>query len=214
MSDLNLTSIQAGLGVSLSRFMKIREIVKKEVEEAGLGKKTLGTNQMRKELDTLAEQIRLRVQKHIKCNNVKWTQEVLLRLIHIEKGNVARRKSVRKQTSNAKIKALGRSPATSAKPVSTIDGRKRKSPEKDAAKSASSLAVTTPQFLQKNALAPSHNQTGDTNVVAPGSSPETSHRPDSTIDDQERDSPKKDAADSASNLGGTTSQYLQKDALA
>ena len=107
MSDLNLTSIQAGLGVSLSRFMKIREIVKKEVEEAGLGKKTLGTNQMRNELDILAEQIKLRVQKHIKCNNVKWTQEALLRLIHIEKKNVAQRKLVRKQTSNAKIEAPG-----------------------------------------------------------------------------------------------------------
>ena len=145
MSDLNLTSIQAGRRVSLARFMKIREIVQKEAEEAGLGKKTLGTNQMRKELDTLAEQIRLRVQKHIKSNDVKWTQEALLRLIHIEKGNVARRKSakenddrrwptpLRKQKSDAKIGALGRSPATSAKPVKTIVGRKRRSPEKGAA---------------------------------------------------------------------------------
>ena len=119
MSDLNLTSIQAGRRVSLARFMKIREIVQKEAEEAGLGKKTLETNQMRKELDTLAKQIRLRVQKHIKSNNVKWTQEALLRLIHIEKANVACRKSakgnddkqwlmlLRKQKSNAKIEAFG-----------------------------------------------------------------------------------------------------------
>ena len=96
MSDLNLTSIQAGLRVFLARFMKIREIVQKKTEEAGLGKKTLGTNQMRKEFDTLAEQIKLRVQKHIKFNDVKWTQEALLRLIHIEKGNVTCRKSAKK----------------------------------------------------------------------------------------------------------------------
>lgn len=44
---------------------------------------------MRKELDILAEQIKLRVQKHIKCINVKWTQKILLQLIHIEKGNMA-----------------------------------------------------------------------------------------------------------------------------
>ena len=71
MSDLNLTSIQAGLGVSLARFMKIREIVQTEADEASWGKKILGTNQIRKKLDILAEQIRLRVQKHIKSNNIK-----------------------------------------------------------------------------------------------------------------------------------------------
>lgn len=45
---------------------------------------------MRKKLNRLAEQIKLRVQKYIKCNNIKWTQEALLWLIHIEKGDVAR----------------------------------------------------------------------------------------------------------------------------
>ena len=145
MSDLNLASIQTGLGVSISRFMKIREIVQNEAEEAGLGRKTLGTNQMRKELDRLAEQIRLRVQKHIKCSNVKWTQEALLRLIHIEKGNVARRKSakgsddrrrptpLRNLTGDAKVVIPGKGPATSGRPDLTINDRKRRSPKKDAA---------------------------------------------------------------------------------
>lgn len=54
MSDLNLASIQASLGVSLEGFVKIREIVQKEAEETGLGKKTSGPNQTRKELDNRA----------------------------------------------------------------------------------------------------------------------------------------------------------------
>ncbi len=70
MLDLNQTLIQAGLGESLKRFSKIREIVQIEAKEAGLGKKTLGTNQMRKELDNLAEKIRERVKKHINNDNV------------------------------------------------------------------------------------------------------------------------------------------------
>ena len=97
-----------------------------------MGKKTLGTNQMRNKLDILAKQIKLRVQKHIKSNNVKQTQEALLRLIYIEKENIARRKSVKKnddrqwpmllckKKSNLKIKAPRQSPATSAKSVKTI----------------------------------------------------------------------------------------------
>ena len=145
MSNLKLTSIQTGLRVSLARFMKIREIVWKKAEEACLGKKILGTNQKRKKLNILAEKIKLRVQKYIKSNDIMWTQEALLRLIHIEKGNVACRKlakknddrrwltPLRKQKSNTKIGALRQSPATSAKPVKTIVGRKRRSPEKDAA---------------------------------------------------------------------------------
>ncbi len=95
MSDLNLASIQAGLGVSLERFSKIREIVQTEVEKGGLGKKTLGTNQMRKEFDNLAEKIREKGKKHINNDDVTSTREALLRLIHIEKGNVARRKAVK-----------------------------------------------------------------------------------------------------------------------
>ena len=95
MFDLILTLIQADLVVSLARFMKIRKIVQKKAEELGFRKKTLGTNQMRKKLDILTKQIRLRVQKHIKSNNVKWTQETLLRLIHIEKRNAACRKTAK-----------------------------------------------------------------------------------------------------------------------
>ena len=59
---------------------------------------------------------------------------------------------------------------------------------------ASGLAVTTPQFLRKNVLAPSHNQTGNANIVALGESLATNRRSDSTIDDREGRSPKKDAA--------------------
>lgn len=74
----------------MSRFGKIRHIVQEEVEQAGLERKTLETNQMRKDFDIVAEKIRLTVQEYVKCNNVKWTQEAFLRPIHIEKGNVAR----------------------------------------------------------------------------------------------------------------------------
>lgn len=100
---------------------------------------------MRKELDRLAEQIRLKVQKHIKCSDGKWTQEALLRLIHIEKGNVAQRKSakvsndrwrptpLRNLTGNAKVVISRKGPATSSRPDLTIHDRKRRSSEKDAA---------------------------------------------------------------------------------
>lgn len=70
MSDLNLASIQVELGVFLERFSKIQDIVQTEVEEAGLGKKTLETNQMRKKFDNLAEKIRKRVEKHINSNDI------------------------------------------------------------------------------------------------------------------------------------------------
>lgn len=71
MSNLNLVLIQVDLEVSLSKFMKIQKRVQKKVEEMGLRKKILGTNLIKKELDKLAKQIRLKVQKHIKCNNIK-----------------------------------------------------------------------------------------------------------------------------------------------
>lgn len=70
-------------------------MVQEEVLQAGLGTRTLGANQMRKGLDILAEKIRVTVQKHLKCSDVKWTQVAFLRLVHIEKGNVARRKLTR-----------------------------------------------------------------------------------------------------------------------
>ncbi len=73
----------------------IRKIVQIEAEEAGLEKKTLKTNQMRKELDNLTEKIRERVKKHIYNDDMTWTREALLRLIHIKKGNMIRRKAVK-----------------------------------------------------------------------------------------------------------------------
>lgn len=57
--------------MSLSKFVKIQEIVQKEAKEVSLERKSLGTNQMKKKLDKRAEWIRLRVQKHIKYNNIK-----------------------------------------------------------------------------------------------------------------------------------------------
>ena len=95
ISDVNLASIQAGLRVSLERFSKIREIVQIEAEKAGLRKKTLRTNQIKKELDNLIEKIKERVKKHIKNDNMTWTREALLKLIHIEKRNLAKQKSVK-----------------------------------------------------------------------------------------------------------------------
>lgn len=50
---------------------------------------------MRKELNNLAEKIRKRVEKYINSNDMTWTREALLRLIHIKKGNLARQKSVK-----------------------------------------------------------------------------------------------------------------------
>ena len=58
MSDLNLASIQADLGVSLERFSQKREIIQTKTEEADLRKKQLGINQMRKKFDDLAEKIK------------------------------------------------------------------------------------------------------------------------------------------------------------
>lgn len=58
----------------------------------------LETNQMRKKFDNLVEKIRKRVKKHIKNNDVTWTKEALLKLIHIEQRNVAKQKSVKENS--------------------------------------------------------------------------------------------------------------------
>ncbi len=65
---------------------------------------------MRKEFDNLAEKIREKVKKHINNDNVTWTREALLRLIHIERRNVARQKSVKKAVTED-----NQSPRTAAK---------------------------------------------------------------------------------------------------
>ena len=95
MSNLNLVSIQISLGIFLERFSKIREIVQIEAKDAGLGKKTLKTNQMKKELNNLTEKIKERIKKYINNDDVTYTREVLLKLICIEKRNVVRSKSVK-----------------------------------------------------------------------------------------------------------------------
>lgn len=70
MLDLNLALIKTGLGISLERFAKLREIVQTKAKKVGLGKKMLKTNQMRKKFDNLVEKIRKRVKKYIKNNKV------------------------------------------------------------------------------------------------------------------------------------------------
>lgn len=98
---------------------------------------------MRKKLDRLVGQIKLRVQKHIKCNNIKWIQKALLQLLYIEKENIARQKLakrsdnrqqlmlLRNQTNNAKVVTLRGNPVTNDRSGSIIDNKKRRSLEKD-----------------------------------------------------------------------------------
>lgn len=61
------------------------KIVQTEVEEAGLGKKILETNQIKKKFDNPVEKIKKKIEKYINNNNVTWIRGVLLRLIYIEK---------------------------------------------------------------------------------------------------------------------------------
>lgn len=85
------------------------------------------------------------MQKYIKCSNVKWTQEALLRLIHIKKRNVAQQKSAKRNNDrwhfiplrnligDAKVVTLKKGSAISGRPDLTINDQKRRSPKKDAA---------------------------------------------------------------------------------
>lgn len=50
---------------------------------------------MRKKLDNLVKKIKNSVKKYINSNNVIWTKEAMLKLIYIEKRNVAKQKSVK-----------------------------------------------------------------------------------------------------------------------
>lgn len=51
MSNLNLASILVSLGIFLSRFIKINEIIQNKIEEIGLEKKTSVTNYIRKKFN-------------------------------------------------------------------------------------------------------------------------------------------------------------------
>ena len=93
----------------------------------------LGTNQIRKELNNLAKKIRKRVKKHININNVTWIRKFLLKLIYIEKKNVARQKSVKK-SSDKEQPIPTRGQKSSARVVTpkhdmTIDDQHPKSPK-------------------------------------------------------------------------------------
>ncbi len=93
----------------------------------------MGTHQIRKKLDNLAEKIREWVKKHINNDDVTWTREALLRLIHIEKGNVARRKAGKGSSDKGRpIPTRGR--RSSARVVTpkhdtTVDDQHPKSPK-------------------------------------------------------------------------------------
>ena len=71
--------------MSLEKFLKIKKIVQIEAEKTSLGKKTLETNQMRKEFNNLTKKIKERIEKYINKYNLTWTRIALLRLIYIKK---------------------------------------------------------------------------------------------------------------------------------
>lgn len=87
MAQIRLADIRKGLVVSNSRFQKIRETIKDEVQRAGQEKKPLGTFQM----NELVEKIRTKVRQHIKSTDRKWVGAAILRLVRIESANITRR---------------------------------------------------------------------------------------------------------------------------
>lgn len=91
MVKVRLDVVRTGLGVSDSEFDKIRQTVQEEVQREGLGTKSLGTNRMRKILYELVEKIRTKAEQHITSTDRTRVEEALLRLIHVEKSNIARR---------------------------------------------------------------------------------------------------------------------------
>lgn len=62
MAKFKQAVILTGLGVSNSRFDKIRKAVSDEVQREGLGTKFLGRNQIKKNLDELVERIRTKAE--------------------------------------------------------------------------------------------------------------------------------------------------------
>lgn len=107
MGRVKLAVIRTGLGASESGFATIRQTVQDEVQRERLDEKFLGTHQMRKSLDELVERIRTKVEQHITSNDRSRVGEALLRLIHIEKSNIAqcvavakKRRSTMKQKSS------------------------------------------------------------------------------------------------------------------
>lgn len=51
---------------------------------------------MKKKLDNYVEKISKKVEKDINNNDMTWTKEALLKLIYIEKRNIVRQKSFKK----------------------------------------------------------------------------------------------------------------------
>lgn len=90
MPELRLADIQAGLGLSTSRFGKLRRAVREEVEREGLATKTLATNSMRLSLQELVGRMIARFDRILPADNDDFNKEAILKLVHIEKANVAR----------------------------------------------------------------------------------------------------------------------------
>lgn len=89
MGRVKIAAIRTSLGVSESVFTRIRQTVQEEVQRERLDAKFLGTNQMRKNLDELVERIRTKVEQHITSTDRNRVGAALLRLIHVEKSNIA-----------------------------------------------------------------------------------------------------------------------------
>lgn len=97
MGRVKLAVIRTGLGVSESGFARVRQTVQDEVQRERLDEKFLGTHQMRKSLDELVERIRTKIEQHITSTDRNRVGEALLRLIHIEKSNIAQCVAVAKK---------------------------------------------------------------------------------------------------------------------
>lgn len=90
MPELRLADIKAGLGLSTSRFGKLRHAIREEVEREGLATKTLATNSMRLSLRELVERMIAQFDRKLSVDNDAFNKEAILKLVHIEKANVAR----------------------------------------------------------------------------------------------------------------------------
>ena len=90
MPELRLADIQAGFGLSTSRFGKLRRAVREEVEREGLATKTLATNSMRLSLQELVGRMIAKFDRILPADNDDFNKEAILKLVHIEKANVAR----------------------------------------------------------------------------------------------------------------------------
>lgn len=197
MARCKIAVIRTGLGVSDSGFARIRQTVQDEVQREGLETIFLGTNQMRKNLDELVERIRTKVEQHITSTDRNRVGEALLRLIHVEKSNIAQRVAVtRKRRSTMKQK-----PSMAQEKAPEVDQRdaptkaQKKGPEvnqHDAPKMKQKLTMAQqkdPQFDKYDAK-PNPQQEGSSTNDGPKTPtiPQTHHTSPQNNDELVRDS--------------------------